>query len=396
MTLEDIVRSPELRGSYVSNRIDVGQPAAWGDLRWTGGIDPDAQVFIRTRSGADEDPTLFWERTGRGDQRVQVTRAQYKELELGEQAGTTYDLDNWTPWSSPYDFAESAGTPITSLGPRRFLQFKVDFKGGGDAGGRVDFLEFRASAPPAASELLGEIAPIVADLGKETQFTYTLRPVIGMRNPGFDHLELTASAARFLSIEAVRINNVDVPFAETLEDHRLEVGVRPLGQPDSGIPVEVVFTAAVFRFGTAFNARVFNSAEPLEAPQRVTPGNARDAAEGDRLTVETTAKRGALLGLIVLPPVFTPNGDRINDSTDLTYDVYEATHAVQVDIEIRDLGGGLVRSYAGMGEIGRHAQTWDGRDASGHVVPAGVYLCRVVVDADDEKGEQIRTIRVVY
>ena len=167
------------QGSYVSNRIDLGEPAAWGDLRWAESADPGGQVFMRTRSGADDDPTLFWQRTGRGEQRVEVTRAEYGRLARGEQAGTTYDRDNWSLWSTPYDLAESAGTAITSLGPRRFLQFKIDFKGGGEAGGRVDFLEFRASAPPAASELRGEIAPIVADLGAATQFRYTLRPFIG-------------------------------------------------------------------------------------------------------------------------------------------------------------------------------------------------------------------------
>ena len=384
------------RGTYVSNRIDLVQPAAWGDLTWTGSIDPEAQVLIRTRSGNTVEPTVFWRITGRGDQRVRVSRAEYDDLERGEEGGTTYDLDNWTSWSSPYDFAESAGTPVASLGPRRFLQFKVDFTGGGDAGGRVDFLEFRASTRPAASEVLGEITPIVADLGEATPFTYTLRPFIGARNTGFDHLELTASAARFLSVEAVRINQQEVAFTDTLEEHRLAVGFRPLDQQDTGIQVEVDFTAAVFRFGTEFDARVSSSAEPLEVPQLVSPGNATDEVVGDRVTVETTAERGALLAVTASQRTVTPNGDGINDDLELVYDIFETTHALGVDIEIRDLGGGLVRSYPGAGQVGRHAQTWDGRDASGRVVAPGVYLYRVVADADQEQGEQIGTICVAY
>ncbi len=385
------------RGTYVSNRIEFDEPAAWGDLRWTGNIDPGAQVLIQTRSGTDDDPTLYWQRTGWGDQRVQISRSQYNRLGQGEQAGTTYDLDNWTLWSAPYAFADSAGTAITSLGPRRFLQFKVDFLGGGDAGGGVDFLEFRASSPPAASALLGEIAPTVADLGQTTQFTYTLRPTLETQNTGFDHLELTSSSARFLSIEAVRINEEEVlDFTSTVEDDRLVIGFRTLKQQDTGIPIEVDFSAAIFRFGTSFNARVFHSAIPLEVPQQVSPGNATDRVEGDRVTVETTADRGALLTVSAATRVFTPNGDGVNDTVDLSYDIFETIHAVAVDIEIRDLAGGLVRSYPGAGEVGRHLQAWDGTNASGQVVAPGVYLYRVVVDADEEKDEQIGTIYAAY
>lgn len=131
-------------------------------------------------------------------------------------------------------------------------------------------------------------------------------------------------------------------------------------------------------------------------PQRVSPGNADDDVEGDRVRVETTAQRGALLATSASPRTLTPNGDGVNDALALTYDIFEITDAVAVDIEIRDLERRLVRSYPGTGEIGRHTQSWDGRDASGRVVAPGVYVYRVVVDADEEEAEEIGTISVAY
>ena len=182
------------KASYISNILDFGQPMAWGDLRWSGRQDPKAQVLIQTRSGQDDDPDLFWRFTGRGDEKTLVSRSEYADLTVGEKAGIGYDQANWTFWSAPYAFADSSGTPIVSLSPRRYLQLRVDFLPQDDDGGQVDFLEVRAS-PPVATQLVGEIWPVEVKVGQPQQFTYVMRPTIGVDNGGFDRLEV-ATAAR--------------------------------------------------------------------------------------------------------------------------------------------------------------------------------------------------------
>jgi hypothetical protein len=158
--------------SYVSDIFDFGGAASWGELRWSGFREPGAKLFIQTRSGADDDPDLYWQYSGRGNEKTEVTRSQYDRLKLGQKAGTTYDLDNWTFWSAPYDFADSSGAAVVSSSPRRYLQFKVDMIPHNESGSGLEFLELRASTPPAASRLLGEIFPTEVEAGQPTRFTY--------------------------------------------------------------------------------------------------------------------------------------------------------------------------------------------------------------------------------
>ena len=52
--------------------------------------------------------------------------------------------------------------------------------------------------------------------------------------------------------------------------------------------------------------------------------------------------------------------------------------ADQVDLNIYDLGGRLIKRLAGQDfEAGQHTRQWDGRDAKGSLMPAGVYLVRI-------------------
>jgi hypothetical protein len=58
---------------------------------------------------------------------------------------------------------------------------------------------------------------------------------------------------------------------------------------------------------------------------------------------------------------------------------YELPAPAQVSLRIYDIAGRLVRvleENANRG-VGRHSVAWNGRDARGHPLPAGVYLCRL-------------------
>ena len=65
--------------------------------------------------------------------------------------------------------------------------------------------------------------------------------------------------------------------------------------------------------------------------------------------------------------------------------------AASLTVEVFDVGGRRVRALARDAErgVGTHAFVWDGRDADGHVVPAGVYYHRV------QNGDRVTGGRMV-
>ena len=384
------------QATYISNILDFGQPMAWGNLRWAGRQDPKAQVLIQSRSGQDEDPDLFWRFTGRGDEKTPVSRTDYAKLAVGEKAGTGYDQANWTFWSSPYAFADSSGTPVVSLSPRRYLQFRVDFLPQDDDGGQVDFLEVRAS-PPVATQLVGEVWPVEATVGQPQQFTYVLRPTLGVDSGGFDRLEVTTTA-QLGPVAQVRIGDEPVDYAvEAAELHRVVVSIPRLTAQDSGALVEVIFEAEVLRYGSAFSVRVWDSTQPLEVPQSVQEGDATPAYENNRVWVATKVEHQDVLQIEEGPAVLTPNGDAHNDVVGLEYSLVELTDPSWVEVAVWDLSGRRVRQvYEGLDDVGIYERMWDGRDASGRLVPPGLYLYRVSVDTDRQTVEAIKPLHVAY
>ena len=383
------------KASYISNILDFGRPMAWGDLRWSGHQDPKARVLIQSRTGHDDDPDLFWRFTGRGDEKIPVSRTDYAKLARGEKAGIGYDQANWTFWSAPYAFADSNGTPVASQGPRRYLQLKVDFLPQDDEGGQVNVLEVRAS-PPVATQLVGEIWPVEATVGQPQPFTYVLRPTIGV-DGGFDRLEV-ATAARLGAVTGVRIGDEPVDYAvEATEPHRAVVRIPRLTAEDSGTLVEVGFDAVVLRYGSTFSVRVWDSAQPLEVPQSVQEGDASPAYEANRVWVATRAEHQDMLQLAVGPVVLTPNGDGHNDSVRLGYDLLELIAPAWVSVGVWDLSGRRVRRvHAGWDGVGLYERVWDGRDEAGRLVPPGLYLYRVAVEADRQTIEAIKPLHVAY
>ena len=384
------------QATYISNILDFGQPMAWGDLRWAGRQDPKARVLIQSRSGQDEDPNLFWRFTGRGDEKTPVSRTTYAKLALGEKAGIGYDHANWTFWSAPYAFADSSGTPIVSMSPRRYLQLKVDILPQDDDSGQVDFLEVRAS-PPVATQLVGEIWPVEVKVGQPQQFTYVMRPALGVDSGGFDRLEVTTTA-RLGSVAQVRIGDEPVDYAvEAAELHRVVVSIPRLTAQDSGALVEVVFEAEVLRYGSTFSMRVWNSALPLEVPQSVQEGDATPAYEDNRVWVATKAEHQRVLQMSRKPAVLTPNGDEHNDVVGLGYSLVELTSPSWVVVAVWDLSGRRVRQvYEGLDGVGIYERVWDGLDGAGRLVPPGLYLYRVSVEADHQTVEQAGLLHVVY
>ena len=381
--------------TYVSNVVDLGRPMAVGELRWSGSRGERAVVQIQTRSGLDDDPVRHWRSTGRGQEKVEVSRSAYADLGIGERAGTRDDQQNWSTWSS-YPFADSLGVPVASPSPRRYFQIRVDFLPQDDDGGQLRHLEFSAS-PPMATALVGEVWPVEARTGEVTTFTYVLRPTIAVDDPGFDRLELQSQAV-LGTVHGLWVADESVPNPVVVADsHRVVLRLPRLGAADSGAPVEVVFEARVLRYGDRFEARVWDSAQPQEVRQGVVAGDATGDHEGNRVSVATSLVQSSLLALRVSPGVVTPNGDGVNDVARLEYDILEVTGQASVRAEVWDLAGRRVRLLlVGAQGAGQYRRSWDGRDGAGRLVPPGIYLIRVVVETDAKHIERTRVLHVVY
>ena len=393
--------------SFESGVIDFGDLADWGEIRWEFEDAPDTKITVRTRSGNDEDPHVYWRWIGLGMSRRKtnvdrddrpLTREMYEALPEEEQAGTTTDLQEWSPWSAPYDLeAGRLGVPIMSPAPRRCLQFRIDFVNTAVAAGKVDFVSFEYSSPPAAHELLAEITPAYVEPARHTTFVYSIRPTILGDDVGFDALEILTPVP-VDRIRTVRMDGTDIPFTHELltDPMRFVVHFRRFDVRDSWGLLEVVFDSVVLRYGTEFVGRVFDSTTD-HVGQQVVSGDVREEFEGDGIWVEIKLETPLIESVEISPNPFTPNGDGINDEATISYALLKLTDVAKVTIDLYDLYGRFVRRlYEGEDSEGLYAHQWDGRGEEGDTVSPGIYAYRIQVQADAGRQGRMGTVTVAY
>ena len=399
--------------SYTSNIIDFEEIASWGKIRWQGEQDPEGKVFIQTRTGLDEDPNIYWRKTGVGDEITNrrddgnlLTAGDYKSLPNTEKAGTTYDTENWSFWSAPYDFhgglageaGMAGGVLMTSPGPRRYFQVKVDFRSTSTDGGRIDWLGFELSRPPAADAAVAEVWPLEVEPAMSSEFVYSMSPTIRGSNTGFNSLEIF-TAVQPDGVDFVKIDDREVDLGEHAPEilsDRLVVHFPLMGEGDSGSLVEVGFRSVVLRYGTEFSGWVYDNGSD-EVYQLVSSGDASDRYDGDELSVRTSLDEGLIRSVALSGDAFSPNGDGVNDALEIRFDVLKLTGDVPIDVSVYDLGGRRVREvYRELGRNGRYEAEWDGLDDGGKMVLPGVYVYRISVESDMEDRVYAAPIAVVY
>ncbi|MYK39009.1 MAG: hypothetical protein F4049_02185 [Gemmatimonadetes bacterium] len=162
----------------------------------------------------------------------------------------------------------------------------------------------------------------------------------------------------------------------------------------------------VLRTGTAFSSLAL-SETPGEVPQRVVGGNvfaltqessnASLIRDPGNLVVQVAKKGDLLINVNAVPTVFTPNGDQINDSAQIHFDITDLISGANVGLRIYDLSGSMVREvYRGIEQSGRFTRTWDGTDGQGNTVPPGLYIFNIDLDTDGGKAEASGLIGVAY
>ena len=407
--------------TYLSEIIDIsevvgslpGEQASWGQLHWIGHKDPGARVVIQTRTGTDEDPNMYWWSTGQGSELTHLkpdgtpmTLADYQKVIASLKGPITYDTENWSFWSPPYDFDQGvAGMPILSPGPRRYIQFRIQFLSTLTAGSRMEAIGFDFSKPPIAQGVVAEIFPREVETAVDTTFTYVLRPLLGEADWGFDSLEIETfvqpSAVRSVRILSDAVAEVDLSEypPEILADRLIVHFPRfagAKGASDTGKLLEVVFEAMVVKYGTEFRGHVFDQHSD-EVRQLVEEGDATHAYRGGGVSVTTSFGKQLLSSVQAVPPLFTPNGDGINEQTRISYAILNLTEGAEARVVIYDLSGRALRQLQrGPLFSGWYEWSWNGRTDEGNLVPPGTYIYRVSVESDKGDEDQSGILSVAY
>ena len=435
---------------YLSPVVDLGSPANWGQLRWLQslvGEGDKVDMQIRSRTGTDETPLTYTrKRVGLQDAEEialsvddpdqPLSRREYLRLpekggqsDVWERGSVRDDLDQWSPWTSPYSLVDGTsieGAKILSPGPRRYIQFRVDFLSNDlSASYALSELSFDYTSPPLADALIGEIFPRDVAAAEDISFVYALRTEMETGEvQGFDTFELQTGTrvSRIERVEIIDRNGVSVvdhTFAQQ-EQPTAEGDLEIVSITDEGFSVKfplivehgsilkIYFVSRVLSFSTTFEGRALLAAE--EAFQGVIAGDADLLAEddvsykSDVTVLSPSVNTGSLIGSIVLEsPVITPNGDTVNERLALSYEILAVVGTARIKVDVVDLGGRPVRSlYDGYGQNGVYDAAslpelaWDGRDVQDELVPPGLYLVRIKVEGDARASATVRSVGVSY
>jgi len=388
-------------GSYLSDVIDLGQAANFGQIRLQTRVDPLTNVVLQTRTGIVPDPKVYYRKTEvfEGEDRQEEAilpvgspeaKEEYDDLTSSNKGQIIDNIDEWSPWSAPYEDFFGA---MLSPGNRRYVQFRLSFSSD-DArqSAFVDSFAFDYSIPTLAQELIAEVTPATVTLGESNTFDYFIRSQIGNANDGFDRVKIETPFKA--TVREVQLDGAPVAFSEIdAEDgSNLTIQLDDARITESGQLLRVTFDAMVTVYGTTFFAKVFDS-QTGELGQDVVAGDAAPEAESNSLSIQGELRRELVLELKADPPVFSPNGDGINDQLQVSYILLRALSEVPINVTLYDLSGRTVRRLQNSGALnGPQLLTWDGRNEDGAMAPPGMYLLRLSIDTDT--GSENRTLLV--
>jgi hypothetical protein len=352
------------------------------------------------RSGLDDTPILYRkpirDEDGIVTEIVEISGTEYWKLERFDRSPLEEDVANWSPWKTVKN-----GDLSLAPTPRRYIQFQLQFAGDLFATREVDQLQIDYLIPPIADTLRAEVFPRLAETEKPATFRYAVRLNANGRIAGFDQIEVDTNVP-VSTIRQVTVNGVPTEFTiEFIRQDAFRIGL-PLVTRNRSV-VEFTFDLPIFRFGTTFSGRAYNSRFPA-VPQNLEPGQAirfdpTDQDELSGLSVAIPKERiGQLVGeIIVEGRLFTPNGDGINDRFALFFNLLQLVDTAPVHLEIYDLAGHRIHRTPSIDQrIGAASQTWDGRQDDGHLALPGTYIWLLRVRADAFEERHTGTLSLVY
>ena len=389
------------RAVFTSKIIDLGDAANFGRILWSGIEEPGSHLKVYTRNGSDKTVLKYYMINDIGEleelkgETDEENRKKWLSLPEDAKGPVVDDTENWTPWSVPYD---SSGQVIFSKGPRRYLQFMVVMESDVTTNrSLMDSLVIEYSQPVLARRLLGKIFPRKGvPLGDSVEFKYKVIPEIDKDkgDVGFDVLRIRTPTKA--GVTEVRLGGVPLPkddYRVEAREDLLEVHLlgRKVDSDDDSL--EVSFKCVPLIFGTVFEGMAFASWAELLG-QRI------EVEEVEDLSVQASVNfLGRVLGHVrAHPEVFTPNGDGINDSTTISFVIFQMIGEAPLKVDVYDLSGHLIRHVLPERpvKVGFYEVSWDGKDEDGELVPPGAYLYRVVLKGDKRHYTGWGTVTVAY
>jgi len=417
------------RTRYLSQLFDMGEAVNFGRLHFDfesyrspgygeePEVAPDAPVHlaVEARSGLDDTPLIYHIVTDIGANKEVgedvFNRAPSGTYNVnaavipGHQGPVLDDVVNWSFWSASQRII---GEELQVPDRRQFIQLRAFITSQEVfAFGRLNSLSIEYSAL-LADPVLGEVALledpqpedgiVEVPLGEPVTLTYDVRADFSASSQtGF-------SAIRLRTPEAVDFQRFEMgdPLAEVEPDsliiNRRELLVyfpsNPI-RPGSHPLIRLTFATRVFNFNTLMEGEVFDP-DGDNLPQSIDAGDASPLVSTNDLQILAPLGRLQVLSGVELGSrILTPNADRVNDDLQISFTL-QGIVAGQLEVGVYALSGRLVRRLVDetRGE-GRYAETWDGTDGGGRVVP-GLYLVRIAVGTDLGTFEETRTVAVVY
>jgi hypothetical protein len=158
--------------------------------------------------------------------------------------------------------------------------------------------------------------------------------------------------------------------------------------------VRLRLRSSVFLHGTRLDLAVRNGES--DTPWQLSDGGeATDLRLTQGLTIGALGAASVLSDIVISPNPFTPNGDGVNDQTQIEFSLFKVYDARPVAAHLYTLAGQRVRSVEAAVLGGRRQLAWDGRDEAGELVPPGLYMCQLEVDTDAEDAAGQRRVHLI-
>ena len=382
-----------------SDLIQLGGSRNLTTIEWEADAPPGTRVQLQTRTGNTLDTLLHYFKADG----TEITEAAYNKIRIKSQKGDIIPEQvagsDWEPWSEPYEVAK--GSAITSPSPREFLTIRATLLSDDpEVHATLESIKVNFS-DPVASSLRGQVIPSRVDsLGVERGFSLLVE--IEDQGKPFNQLLLLAPVGMDLTFDPARESVFTGSAGQVVE------GVEVLASGDSlhlsfpevGSGTEVVrvdFRGTLYSTGGRLQAQLRGSGDGLW--QRVDEKVSRASLQ----VVAQPERKELFRELAVNPPVFSPNGDSVNDEMRLDFTLMLVGASTAVEAEIFDLGGRRIRLLEEQRSVsaGTYSIPWDGRDQAGNLVPPGLYALRLRLGSDTdgsgvEDREILRTVALTY
>lgn len=368
---------------------DLGdRPKVLRSLSWDADLPAGTRVQAQTRSGNTfEEQTIYYDKNGN-----EVTEELYNKLpkpRRGKKDAVLVEGADWSGWSDPYRFS---GQEFLSPSPRRYVQFAVSLisdRPDTAATLRSLFLDFDDAFLMGA---VGEIEPKEARPGVAQKFVYHLRPQFGPGDSGFDRIRVETPSQADADSFSVQIDGTPVVLEAEAVQFFPDSLIVALPQLVEQQPVDIEMYVNVVQSPYHFRAFVGNAQNP-ELWQPVDPE--ADVRFSTTVFLPDVVSSDRLIANFSVQPVFTPNGDGVGDEAKIRFNILKVDLPAQVQIYALD--GSLVRELEGQRQTdGLWLFTWSGQDHSQTLVPPGIYLCRINLEAQTSDEALAQIISVVY